>query len=46
MVMLIQKILCALNIHNYGEWKQHPFYGNKITRQCKWCFKIQDARLF
>ena len=39
-------LLCKIGFHRYSEWKTHPFFANKITRQCLKCFSHQDRRLF
>jgi len=42
----LKRILCHLNLHQWGGWSTHPLRGNWITRQCLRCFKLEDRRLF
>ncbi len=39
------KLRCKLGWHKWGKWGIHPFYGNKVTRNCLFCRCIQDRRL-
>ena len=37
------KFLCKLGLHTkMSEWKQHPLYGNKETRNCIHCHWVED----
>ena len=43
----IQRILCQfLGIHKWSKWETHPLKGNWVTRQCLFCYKREDRRLF
>lgn len=45
--VFMSKLLCKLGLHKWPkEWQLHPWWRNKITRQCLNCGRIQDRRLF
>ncbi len=39
------RFLCRLGIHKWSVWMR-TVWGNKVTRQCLRCFRIEDKRLF